>query len=64
MKVKTITLSHPHANPNSMPGVDPLYRVEKVTDSLEFQPGEFLAKKAVQPLCASNEWKVTIVAPK
>lgn len=62
MKVKTITLSYPHANPSA--GHNARYRVEKVTDSVGYDPGQYLLKSEVADLCDNRRWKVTVIAPK
>jgi len=58
VKIKTIKLSDKRRSGAAM------YVVEQVTDSVEFRCGAILDKKAVEGLCISNEWKVTIVAKK
>jgi hypothetical protein len=40
------------------------WTVEKVTDSLLYNPGQSLTKKEVQDLCEIGKWKVTVVGPK
>jgi hypothetical protein len=42
------------------------YRIEQVTDSIEFNPGDYLDREQVDTLCASETlgWKVTIVPNK
>jgi hypothetical protein len=59
VKTKTVTVSagwYNHAD-----AAQRLYKVEKVTDSVELTPGEMLFKKQVEDLCCSREWKVTVV---
>jgi hypothetical protein len=59
-KIKTIVLSgvwHNHPNDFNISR----WRVEKVTDSVEFNPNQFIEKKEVDDLCNSAQWKVTIV---
>jgi hypothetical protein len=58
-KTKTIRLSHPWPHPHSI--TDKMYRVEQVTDSTQHDPGKFLDKTVVEDLCASKDWKVTII---
>ncbi len=41
-----------------------LYRVTKVTDSLEFTPGRTIKKDKLQSLCDSKKWKVTVIGVK
>lgn len=68
-KIKTIKLSSGHApgrNIASFTSQDAWdkalrYRVEQVTDSIEFRPGQLLERKEVEDLCTSKEWKVTVV---
>jgi hypothetical protein len=36
------------------------FRVEQVTDSIEFKIGELLERDQVTVLCGDPEWKVTI----
>lgn len=38
------------------------FRVEQITDSIEFHTGQMLEREEVQSLCESKEWKVTIAA--
>ena len=62
MKIKTIILTaYPCYIPFSEPNKQvPAWRVEQVTDSIEFTPGDMLRKDVVDDLCASSMWKVTI----
>ncbi len=61
VKTKTITLTGPHHNhPDDYSILR--WRVERVTDSIEYHPGDLLEKKAVGDLCAASDWKVTITA--
>lgn len=52
MKTKNIILQRPLC--------DSHYKVLKVTDSLEYSPGEILTIKQAQELCDSKFWKVTV----
>jgi hypothetical protein len=68
-KIRTITLSYPHYdNSKSMPlertDAPRVYRVEKVTDSVEFAPSTQLSRVTVIELCASKLWKVIVVPAK
>lgn len=36
------------------------WKVQVVTDSVEFNPGQMLDKNEVQQLCENKYWKVTI----
>jgi len=68
MKLKTIKLSDGHA-PTDMAKYTTMaswdaatrFRVEQITDSVEYRTGQFLERAEVEKLCASTEWKVTIV---
>ena len=62
-KIKTITLSHGWRVPGDPVGGILGYRVERITDSVDYDPLQILTKKQVDILCASKEWKVTIVGP-
>jgi hypothetical protein len=65
-KIKTITLSYPHLNPDRDhdPRVNPernqVWRVEQTTDTTEYSPGQHLHKAGVDELCTATGWKVTI----
>lgn len=61
-KTKTIQLTSGWENPHAADGLPHKYRVERVTDSTDYAPGEFLGKASVDDLCAASSWKVTIVA--
>ena len=62
MKVKTIKLtdgwgaSHPDGKRR--------FRVEQITDSIEFETGQLLERAEVEGLCRSDKWKVTIASKK
>jgi hypothetical protein len=61
-KIPTITLSHYQQvrhSPSAATLVD-LYRVAKVTDSVDYTPGDILEKPAVKDLCENSSFKVTI----
>lgn len=60
--LKTLTLSFPHVNwdPNHGPDEKEVWRVDAVTDSTEYSPGQQLLKAKVDEICSSPEWKVTI----
>ena len=67
-KTKTIKLSHGHAPVEPAAHRTPeawekalRYRVEQVTDSTEYRPGQLLERKEVDDLCAASGWKVTVV---
>jgi hypothetical protein len=57
LKTKTIKLSHPHVSRTSSDA----YRVEVVTDSVEYAPRQLLERKEVDSLCEAKDWKVTII---
>ncbi len=62
MKIKTILLSYPYPDPDDATARAFHFRVERVTDSTEFAPGQFISKKTVDELCASAGWKVTSIS--
>ena len=75
MKSKSINLSFPHPrhvfDPNWNPPKDAtgryvqshpdsqIWRVERVVNSIEFNPGQYLLRAQVDELCASAAWTVT-----
>jgi hypothetical protein len=66
-KTKTISLetyevidSEKKSPPYDMKRV---WKVRRVTDSIEYTPGQGLDKATVDSLCASSAWKVTITEP-
>ena len=80
MKQKTITLSFPHQRhllePNWIPPKDAggrytqnhpdgqIWRVERLTNSIEFNPGQYLLRLEVDQLCSSEAWTVTVAPVK
>src|SRR5262245_2539966 len=67
-KIKNVKLSWPHEPMNVPPRCTEKqyndaarYRVEQITDSTEFNPGDLLDKVRVNSLCHSMRWKVIIV---
>jgi hypothetical protein len=40
------------------------YRIEIITDSTEFNPGEYMERSMVNNLTGSDDWRVTIVPVK
>jgi hypothetical protein len=63
-KIKTMQLIH-FEKIDSSAGPPPYgtvnaWRVIKVTDSIEYAPGQTLLKPQVEELCANKYWKVTI----
>jgi hypothetical protein len=71
-KVKTIKLTSGHAPATPLAAFKTndewlsalRWRVEQVTDSLVPNPGDLLERAAVEALCESDNWKVTIVPTK
>lgn len=65
-KIKTITLEtweRVDLNDTSIPKrMERLWRVMKVTDSVEFHPGQELCKPEVDTLVELKNWKVTVTA--
>jgi len=66
MKTKTITLAAFDAFPDTTVGQPPYntvpkWRVLKVTDSIEFKPGDSLVKDQVEAMVADAGWRVTVV---
>src|SRR5262245_15338680 len=60
MKIAKLTLSFPWFNHEHRSDKDrERYRVEKITNSVEFIPGEMLTKDQVAQLCKSDLWSVT-----
>ena len=67
-KIKTLRLTHGYWDEsirdlnerNKME--NRTFKVEQVTDTVEFYPGQTLTKKEVDVLCASAQWKVTVVS--
>jgi hypothetical protein len=61
-KVKSILLSYPHDNTHSVEGGanQHCYRVEKLGNNVEFNPGDFLLVAKVKDLCMAPGWDITI----
>jgi len=59
-KTATITLQYLASGYYRNPTVTKPYKVTKVTDSVEFSPGDYLTKAEVDGLCHAPLWKVTI----
>lgn len=59
-KVKTIKLVFPVLH-RTEPHIN-CYQVVQVTDSTDFSPGQQLFKWEIDDLCASEDWKVIVVA--
>lgn len=60
-KTKTITLRHIERWEPGASVHRNVYVVIKITDSLEFNPGQELAYRQAQDLCEASGWKVTII---
>ena len=67
-KIKTIKLSDGHSpvkfGTMKEDRSNGRFRVEQVTDSVEFFTGQFLDRPQVEELCEARDWKVTIVPVK
>ncbi len=55
-KVRTITLTKDPSETE--------YRVEKITDSIDYEPGSYMSPADVQALCDDAGWKVTVMKHK
>lgn len=64
MKTQTIKLVYlPTPDPKGpAAGYVERWRVAQVTDSIVYNPGQFLGKDEVRDLCANRQWKVTIIS--
>jgi hypothetical protein len=62
-KTATITLTYFERFGGGSNDAPDQYRVEKITDSTAFSPGQWLEKRKVTDLCLSKVWKVTILPP-
>lgn len=51
-KMKTITLTKDPSETE--------FQVEKITDSIDYTPGEYLTPATVQGLCDAEDWKVIV----
>lgn len=57
-----IKLSYPWVNPNEADdGTQYRFRVEKVQDSIDYLPGDFLPRALVSALCENSAWEVVII---
>ena len=52
-KMKTITLTKDPSEAE--------FQVEKITDSIDYTPGEYLGPAEVQKLCDAEDWKVIVL---
>ena len=59
--MKTIKLAHGVVTDFDRPSTKS-YKVVSVKNSTDYNPGDILDKKAVDTLCFSNKWDVTIVS--
>jgi len=72
MKIKTMRLSFPHAPefPSQCQTAGQWeaarrYRIEQVTDSTLYNPGDYLDRETVKAVCDNaDDWKITIVPVK
>ena len=71
MKTQTVTLEYPATfmpvavGEERFKGIDyKAFRVTRVTDSVEYHPGQVLRENEVSRLCRDNSWKVTVVCSK
>lgn len=71
MKTKSIRVSDGHAplkpaDHQSQAAWDAAvrFRVEQITDSIEYRTGQYLERNEIEQLCERNDWKVTIVPHK
>lgn len=58
-KIISLTLSYPYPDASMVTGPD-RYRVDRIINSTEHLPGEFLRKPKVDELCAAKNWHVII----
>ena len=52
-KMKTITLTKDPSETE--------FLVEKITDSIDHTPGEYLTPATVQDMCDASDWKVIVI---
>lgn len=70
MKVRSIKLTDGWAPTEPVPmneiewQLAQRFRVEALTDSIEFRIGQFLERVKVEELCRNDMWRVTVVARK
>lgn len=60
-KMKSLKVSHPWPTDHDNPETSSRYRVEQVTNSVEFSPGQLLTKKEIMSLCEATHWTVNTV---
>lgn len=65
-KTATLTLVHrqtpnwSHTDTKGQPEIVDHFTVEKITDSVDYMPGQDLTKAQVADLCRNGGWKVII----
>lgn len=64
MKTATIVLAYHRTADVVKNAITEQWSVERITDSLEYHPGQYLSKKEVDSLCRATGWKVTIQHPR
>jgi hypothetical protein len=68
MKTKTITVTHCNKSEfdDSKRGYTSFvrYRVEQITDNIDYAPGQMLTPEVVAELCALEDWKVIVKGAK
>ena len=60
MKIKKLTVSYPWTDPKDAKQT-PLYRVERVQDSLDVNPNAMLTKKQLEEFTYASDWRVAVV---
>jgi hypothetical protein len=66
-KIKTMTvetwetLAKDADHKTGLRPLERVWRVVKLTDSTDYNPKQMLTKNEIDGLCASRDWKVTIV---
>ena len=64
MKKRTLTLSYPHRTATKGNYIENQYRVEKITNSLQYNPGDQIPPHEAERLCKGIGFDVTIVPAK
>jgi hypothetical protein len=63
MKLKTLALvTHEQIDPERVGQMRRVWKVTKVTDSIEYNPEQVLLKNEVEALCRSKDWKVSVTS--
>ncbi len=60
-KIINLTLSYPHVDPLDATGKKPRYRVEKVGNTIEYVPHQYIDKHEADTLCHSGSFNVTMI---